>query len=144
MFAVDFENPNFSSGNQCQFSYNAVLLLIPLYGERKADMENPMKTRECGRRWKSRWWARVAGETCWNRTRGCWETNPIWGEKIKFQLFPELHELLSKRHDINPNCWMRPAYQNKTDVERRQNLGHPRPINPNKINHVPKQSPLIF
>ena len=33
---------------------------------------------------------------------------------------------------------------NKTDVERRQTLGHPRSINPNMINHVPQQSPLIF
>ena len=32
----------------------------------------------------------------------------------------------------------------KTDVERRQTLGHPRSINPNMINHVPQQSPLIF
>ena len=31
---------------------------------------------------------------------------------------------------------------NKTDVERRQTLGHPRSINPNMINHVPQQSPL--
>ena len=29
-------------------------------------------------------------------------------------------------------------------VERRQTLGHPRSINPNMINHVPQQSPLIF
>ena len=33
---------------------------------------------------------------------------------------------------------------NKTDVERRQTLGHPRSINPNMINHVPQQLPLIF
>ena len=33
---------------------------------------------------------------------------------------------------------------NKTDAERRQTLGHPRSINPNMINHVPQQSPLIF
>ena len=32
----------------------------------------------------------------------------------------------------------------KTDAERRQTLGHPRSINPNMINHVPQQSPLIF
>ena len=32
----------------------------------------------------------------------------------------------------------------KTDVERRQTLGHPRSINPNMINHVPQQPPLIF
>ena len=32
----------------------------------------------------------------------------------------------------------------KTDVERRQTLGHRRSINPNMINHVPQQSPLIF
>ena len=32
----------------------------------------------------------------------------------------------------------------KTDVERRQTLGHPRSINPNMINHVPQQSPLIL
>ena len=32
----------------------------------------------------------------------------------------------------------------KTDVGRRQTLGHPRSINPNMINHVPQQSPLIF
>ena len=31
----------------------------------------------------------------------------------------------------------------KTAVERRQNLCHPRSINPNMINHVPQQSPLI-
>ena len=36
------------------------------------------------------------------------------------------------------------AFINKTDVERRQTLGHPRSINPNMINHVPQQSPLIF
>ena len=34
--------------------------------------------------------------------------------------------------------------KNKTDVERRQTLGHPKSINPNMINHVPQQSPLIF
>ena len=34
--------------------------------------------------------------------------------------------------------------KNKTDAERRQTLGHPRSINPNMINHVPQQSPLIF
>ena len=34
--------------------------------------------------------------------------------------------------------------KNKTDVGRRQTLGHPRSINPNMINHVPQQSPLIF
>ena len=33
---------------------------------------------------------------------------------------------------------------NKTDVGRRQTLGHPKSINPNMINHVPQQSPLIF
>ena len=33
---------------------------------------------------------------------------------------------------------------NKTGVERRQTLGHLRSINPNMINHVPQQSPLIF
>ena len=33
---------------------------------------------------------------------------------------------------------------NKTDVERRQTLGNPRSINPNMINHVAKQSPIIF
>ena len=32
----------------------------------------------------------------------------------------------------------------KTDVERRQTLGHPGSINPIMINHVPQQSPLIF
>ena len=32
---------------------------------------------------------------------------------------------------------------NKTDVGRRQTLGHPRSINPNMINAVAKQSPLI-
>ena len=32
---------------------------------------------------------------------------------------------------------------NKTDVGRRQTLGHPRSINPNMINDVAKQSPLI-
>ena len=32
----------------------------------------------------------------------------------------------------------------KTDVERRQTLGHPRSINPNMINHVPQQLPIIF
>ena len=32
----------------------------------------------------------------------------------------------------------------KTGVERRQTLGHLRSINPNMINHVPQQSPLIF
>ena len=36
------------------------------------------------------------------------------------------------------------SIENKTDVERRQTLGHPRSINPNMINHVPQQSPLIF
>ena len=36
------------------------------------------------------------------------------------------------------------ASQNKTDVERRQTLSHLRSINPNMINHVPQQSPLIF
>ena len=34
--------------------------------------------------------------------------------------------------------------KNKTDVERRQTLDHPRSINPNMINHVPQQLPLIF
>ena len=34
--------------------------------------------------------------------------------------------------------------KNKTDDERRQTLGHPRSINPSMINHVAKQSPLIF
>ena len=33
---------------------------------------------------------------------------------------------------------------NKTDVERWQTLGHPRSINPNMINHVPQQLPIIF
>ena len=33
---------------------------------------------------------------------------------------------------------------NKTDVERRQTLGHPRSINPNMISHVPQQLPIIF
>ena len=32
----------------------------------------------------------------------------------------------------------------KTDVERRQTLGHPRSTNPNMNNHVPQQLPLIF
>ena len=36
------------------------------------------------------------------------------------------------------------ALTNKTDVERRQTLSHPWSINPNMINHVPQQSPLIF
>ena len=36
------------------------------------------------------------------------------------------------------------AIFDKTDAERRQTLGHPRSINPNMINHVPQQSPLIF
>ena len=33
---------------------------------------------------------------------------------------------------------------NKTDVERRQTLRHPRSINPNMINHVPQQLHFIF
>ena len=38
-----------------------------------------------------------------------------------------------------------PIYINdKTDVERRQTLGHPRSINPNMINNVPQQLPIIF
>ena len=32
----------------------------------------------------------------------------------------------------------------KTDVERRQTLGHPSSINPYMLNHVPQQSPLIL
>ena len=46
--------------------------------------------------------------------------------------------------------WLEPFQQvthenyNKTDVERRQTLGHPGSINPNMINHIPQQSPLIF
>ena len=36
------------------------------------------------------------------------------------------------------------AVSDKTDVERRQTLGHPRSINPNMINYVPQQSPLTF
>ena len=36
------------------------------------------------------------------------------------------------------------SYVNKTDVGRRETLGHRRSINPNMINHVPQQSPLIF
>ena len=36
------------------------------------------------------------------------------------------------------------AKYNKTDVKRRQTLGHPRSINPNMINHVPQQLPIIF
>ena len=34
--------------------------------------------------------------------------------------------------------------EHKTDAECQQTLGHPRSINPNMINHVAKQSPLIF
>ena len=36
------------------------------------------------------------------------------------------------------------GYNNKTDVERWQTLDHPRSINPNMINHVPQQLPIIF
>ena len=38
----------------------------------------------------------------------------------------------------------RKHFINKTDVERRQTLGHPISINPNMISHVPKQLPIIF
>ena len=47
------------------------------------------------------------------------------------------HDTPSKDSDIS-------AKYNKTDVERRQTLGHPRSINPNMINHVPQQLPIIF
>ena len=48
-------------------------------------------------------------------------------------------------YTITPHCFMHYNYNlYKTDAERRQTLGHPRSINPNMINHVPQQSPLIF
>ena len=48
--------------------------------------------------------------------------------------------------DFGSHFWIGSRYSkyNKTDVERRQTLGHPGSINPNMINHVPQQSPLIF
>ena len=46
------------------------------------------RMREWGRRWDIRWRARVASETCWNHTRGCWEINPNLGQrKLNFSSF---------------------------------------------------------
>ena len=45
------------------------------------------------------------------------------------------------RKDFNNPCHLS---FDKTDVKRRQTLGHPRSINPNMINHVPQQLPIIF
>ena len=53
------------------------------------------------------------------------------------------HQITSKLCINNKDTFI--YIKNKTDVERRQTLGHPRSINPNMINHVPQQSPpLIF
>ena len=62
-------------------------------------------------------------------------------QTIKMMLFIQGCEKLLQTIQmllLNSGIW------NKTDVERRQTLGHPRSINPNMINHVPQQSPLIF
>ena len=58
--------------------------------------------------------------------------------------------MYKKNSPLNELEWVVPtllevsATPHKTNVERRQTLGHPRYINPNMINHVPQQSPLIF
>ena len=62
----------------------------------------------------------------------------------------QLAQFLGKLTASEPGFAHAPLYYkeieifNKTDIERWQTLGHPRSINPNMINHVAKQSPLIF
>ena len=64
---------------------------------------------------------------CNNRNRYC-ELNPF------FKYYAVKDQLTNLGHHNF----------NKTDVKRRQTLGHPRSINPNMINHVPQQLPIIF
>ena len=61
-----------------------------------------------------------------------WCTGDIQGPRV--YNFIEKEESKSKSNDTI----------NKTNVKRRQTLRHPRSINPNMINHVPQQSPLIL
>ena len=61
----------------------------------------------------------------------------------QFANYDSYNKALRRRDEQLP-CGGVPIYINKTDVERRQTFGHSRSINPNMINHVPQQLPIIF
>ena len=87
-------------------------------------------------------WATAETSICANRWQLLGELeNPNAAERIAWNKKFTLQQIGNKQKITIKHASVK---KHKNDVERRQTLGHPRSINPNMINHVPQQLPIIF